>query len=132
MVGGIHKNLYLIIWEGVLRNGNRANRLQFFLRTGIALPPAIRFNSNIKKCGLHLWRTVCLHLNFHLFLLWISTESKTNNHFHNILRLFDVLTNFPFKFSAISHENWSCPKYFVTDCLWKRFLILTRPRPHET
>ena len=50
----MHENLYLIIREGVLRNGNRANRLQFFLRTGIALHPAIRFNSNIKKYGLHL------------------------------------------------------------------------------
>ena len=34
-VSEIYKNLHLIILEGVLINGNKANGLQFFLRIGI-------------------------------------------------------------------------------------------------
>ena len=59
------KKLHLIIWEGVLITGNRANGLQFFLRISITPTPcSLVKQNNIKKCGLHLWRTVYLHSSF--------------------------------------------------------------------
>ena len=54
------------------------------------------------------------------------------NHFHNILRLFNVLSIFPFTTSETKCENFynlqnqmkaiACLKYIVNDCLWKHFL----------
>ena len=67
-VSGIYKKFHLIILEGVLISGSRVNGLPFFLRIGISSTLCNQVKqSNIKKCGLHLWRTVYLGAQLSLF-----------------------------------------------------------------
>ena len=43
---------------------------------------------------------------FHAVLSWVVIDLQSNNHFHNILRLFYVLPNFPFTTSETMQDHY--------------------------
>ena len=43
---------------------------------------------------------------FHAVLSWVVIDLQGNNHFHNILRLFYVLPNFPFTTNETMHDHY--------------------------
>ena len=43
---------------------------------------------------------------FHAVLSWVVIDLQGSNHFHNILRLFYVLPNFPFTTSETMHDHY--------------------------
>ena len=80
-----------------LRKTSRAVRSNYKLYLDVPTINQVRFgDKNVRYYGPKIWNSLSFHIKSSENLEAFKNVLKSCNHFHNILRLFDVLPNFPF------------------------------------